>query len=116
MSMSNYRFHIIFIIFGAFVKNLVTQDVIPGEQFKINNFQEDIWHPHLEKSQLDDTNFVLVDTYKEHLTASTTPDRLQSIDNAAETRSYLNANYVIEDEGPDTILPGQDPTVKGPFN
>ena len=92
------------------------QDVIPGEQFKINNFEDDIWHPHLEKSQLDGTNFVLVDTYRDHLTESVTPNRLQSIDSAEETRTYLNANFVTEDESPDTVLPGQDPTIKGPFN
>jgi len=97
-------------------KKIRWQQTIPSEQFKVSNFEDDIWHPHLEKSQLDDKNFVLVDTYKDHMTDSNEPNRLKSNDQTEQTKSVLSSNYVTGDDSPNTILPGRDPTQKGPFN
>lgn len=100
------------------------QKVIPGEQFKINNFTEELWHPHLAKSAIDGSHFVLVDTYKEHMTAKKTPVRLQT--NAKVQTKNKNKLKDNNDSPPppepaapvpeDVKIPGQDPNERGPFN
>ena len=116
MGFRQSRLRMLFLIIMVICNHVYSEDDIPSEQFKINQFQDDIWHPHIEKSHIDDDNFVLVDTYKDHLVESNTPDRLKGNDMDQSTKELLDNNYEIGVEEPDTLLPGKDPTEKGPFN
>ena len=89
---------------------------IPSDQFKILNFTDDLWHPHLSKAQLDDTNFVLVDNFKEHRRKHHLVSRLQLNQPSEQLGHILNQGFYDDELSADTELPGQNATNKGPFN
>ena len=89
---------------------------IPSDQFKILNFTDDLWHPHLSKAQIDDDNFVLVDNFKEHRRKHRLVSRLQINQPSDQLGTILNQGFYDDELMADTELPGQNATNKGPFN
>ena len=89
---------------------------IPSEQFKILNFTEELWHPHLSKAQIDDNNFVLVDNYREHKKKSHHYSRLQQNQPRDGVNDAINQGFFDDENMADTELPGQNATNRGPFN
>ncbi|CAI2358945.1 unnamed protein product [Moneuplotes crassus] len=89
---------------------------IPGEQFKILNFTEELWHPHLSKAQIDDHNFVIVDNYREHKKRNRLVSRVQVSPDRQQLGSILDQGFYDDEIMADTELPGQNSTNKGPFN
>lgn len=89
---------------------------IPGEQFKILNFTEDLWHPHLSKAQIDENNFVLVDNYSEHKKKNKLVSRVQMPQESQQLGTILDRDFYDDEIMADTELPGQNSTNRGPFN
>ena len=89
---------------------------IPEEQFKMYSFEGELWHPHFSKARITDDQFVIVDNYKEHVHKPKLQSWLQLDSRQEETRDLLTRNFYDDELMPDTDLPGQNKTDKGPFN
>lgn len=89
---------------------------IPEEQFKMYSFQGELWHPHFSKARITDNEFVIVDNYKEHVHKPKLQSWLQVDSKQEETKELLTRNFYDDELMPDTNLPGQNKTDKGPFN
>jgi len=91
-------------------------DHIPSAQFKLYNFDDEIWHPHLSRANFNNDDFILVDNYKEHLHKPKMQSWLQMNQDSEHTRDLLTRNFYDDELMSDIDLPGQNKTNKGPFN